>query len=68
MLPKDWVKQLKAAYPKRAIGCSYEWPKAIQNIQQRIREGYSFDDILEGTKNYCTASKQCGDFCPLYGL
>ena len=62
MLPADWIKQIKTAYPKRAIGCSYEWPKAIQQMQQRMREGHSFDDLLEGAKNYCLAAKQCGNY------
>jgi len=61
-VPDDWLKQLKNAYPKRAIGCNYEWPKAHKLIQERMREGHSFDDILAGTKNYCLASKQCGNY------
>ena len=60
-VPDDWIRQIKNAYPKRGIGCNYEWPKAIQNMQQRMREGHSFADILAGTKNYCLASKQCGN-------
>ena len=60
--PEDWFKQIKAAYPKRAKGKAYEWPKAFQQLQLRFKEGHSFEDILQGTKDYCAASKLSGDY------
>jgi len=55
-------KALKAEYPKRSRGRGYEWPKAHDQINKRISEGHSFDDIMQGTKDYCAASKISGDY------
>ena len=62
MIPEDWFQQIKKAYPKRSKGKAYEWPKAFKNIQERMREGHSFEDILNGTNNYCAGTKLSGDY------
>ena len=53
---------LKETYPKRAKGKAYGWPKAFTEIQKRIKEGHSWGDILQGTKDYCAATKLSGDY------
>ena len=62
MIPEDWFKQIKEAYPKRSKGKGYGWPDAFKKIQERMSEGHSFEDILEGTKNYCAGTKLSGDY------
>lgn len=61
MTPEDF-KTLKAEYPKRSKGKGYKWPQAYLTIQKLLKEGYSFEDILEGTKAFCAASKLSGDY------
>lgn len=63
--PDDWFNQIKAAYPKRARGCGYEWPKARKLIIEHMKN-YSFEDILSGTRDYCAASKVCGNYGTVY--
>lgn len=60
--PEDWFSQLKQAYPKRSKGKAYAWPAAFKQLQNRLREGHSFEDILQGTKDYCAATKLSGDY------
>jgi hypothetical protein len=60
--PEDWFTQLKQAYPKRSKGKAYAWPAAFKQLQMRLREGHSFEDILQGTKDYCAATKLSGDY------
>ena len=62
MKPDDWFEQLKAAYPKRSKGKCYGWPDAFKKIQLHFRDGHSFETILQGTKDYCAASKLSGDY------
>ena len=62
LMTEDDFKRLKAEYPKRARGRGYEWPKAYLNIKKRLSEGHSFEGILQGTKDYCAASKISGDY------
>ena len=61
-LPEDWFSQIKQEYPKRAKGCGYGWPDAFRQAQTRMKEGHSFADLLDGTKNYCAGSKACGNY------
>ena len=49
MLPKDWQKQIKDAYPKRQ---GQGWKLAFQKIQAHIKNGHDFEDILKGANNY----------------
>lgn len=75
MIPEDWLAQLKAEYPKRSKGKAYGWPNAFKQIQMRFKEGHSFETILQGTKDYCAATKLSGDYgtefvkqaCTFYG-
>ena len=75
MIPEDFLAQLKAAYPKRSKGKAYGWPAAFKQLQKRFQEGHTFEDILQGTKDYCAATKLSGDYgtefvkqaCTFYG-
>lgn len=57
---------LKEAYPKRAKGNAYAWPAAFKQCEKRMSEGYSFDELLEGTKNYCAGTKADGSYGTCY--
>jgi len=61
-LPKDYLAQLKAEYPKRAKGKAYGWPEAFKQLQMRFKEGHDFETILQGTKDYCAACRISGDY------
>ena len=58
----NWLSLLKAEYPKRSRGKAYGWPDAFKQLQKRFSEGHTFEDILQGTKDYCSASKLSGDY------
>lgn len=60
--PEDWFDQLKKAYPKRSKGKAYAWPGAFKQIQKRFKEGRTFEEVLQGTKDYCEATKLSGDY------
>ena len=53
---------LKKSYPKRAIGNAYSWPEAHVQVQRRLKEGHTWETMLEGTKAYCEAARACGDY------
>ena len=61
-VPDNWLDLLKSEYPKRSRGKAYGWPDAFKQIQLRFKEGHSFESILQGTKDYCVASKLSGDY------
>ena len=73
--PDNHLTQLKKAYPKRSRGKAYGWPDAYRQLQKRLAEGHSFETILQGTKDYCAATKLSGDYgtefvkqaCTFYG-
>ena len=50
MLPDDWLQQLKDAYPKRYGGQG--WAALRRLVPARIAEGFTWDEILDGTKAY----------------
>ena len=50
--------QFKLAYPKRAG--SQPWGRALQAIHARLKEGHSWDEILDGVRRYA-------DFCSATG-
>ena len=54
-------EQFRNAYPKRAG--SHRWPQAQKAANARIREGHSFDEILDGAVRYhrfCEATDKIG--------
>lgn len=53
-LPDDWLKQLQAAYPRRAGGQGWGYVK--RRVPELIKEGNEFEDILAGAKSY-------GEYC-----
>jgi hypothetical protein len=55
--PPEFLR-LKLAYPRRAG--SQPWPRALQAINARLREGHSWDEILDGARRYA-------DFCSATG-
>jgi hypothetical protein len=55
--PPEFLK-LKLAYPRRAG--SQPWSRALQAINARLREGHSWDEILDGAHRYA-------DFCSATG-
>ena len=50
MLPSDWLKQIKASYPKRCGG--HGWGHVRKRIPELVKSGESFEDILAGVKRY----------------
>ena len=51
----------RSIYPKR-LG-SQEWRRAAQAANARIREGHTFEDMIEGAKRYalfCEATNKTG--------
>jgi hypothetical protein len=55
--PPEFLR-LKLAYPQRSG--SQPWSRALQAINARLREGHSWDEILDGTRRYA-------DFCSATG-
>jgi len=55
--PPEFEK-FKLAYPRRSG--SQPWSRALQAIHARLREGHSWDEILDGTRRYA-------DFCSATG-
>lgn len=58
--PPEFLK-FKATYPHRAG--SQPWPRALQAITARLREGHSWNEILDGTARYaefCLATGKVG--------
>jgi hypothetical protein len=55
LLPDDYMKQLQSVYPKRHGGQG--WRKVrTELIPKLIKEGVTFEDLLEAAKGY-------GDYC-----
>lgn len=48
-LPPDWRDQLKAVYPKRK---GQGWLEAKKQILKHLKNGESFEEMLQGAKNY----------------
>ena len=57
-IPEDWLEQLKNEYPKRYGGQG--WAALRRLIPQRLSEGATWDEILEGTKAYAKFCKHTG--------
>ena len=49
MLPHDWQKLIKLAYPKRR---GQGWKIAFEKIEKHVEDGHTFEDILKGADNY----------------
>ena len=49
-LPKDWLDQIKSAYPKRSGGQG--WGLLKKKIPSLIRQGSTFEELIEGAKRY----------------
>ncbi len=54
MLPSDWLKQIRAVYPRRNNGQG--WGNVKKLVPELIKKGESFEDLLDGAKRY-------GEFC-----
>ena len=60
--PDNWLDLLKAEYPKRSKGKAYGWPEAVIRLEGGLIKRFGFEAILQGTKDYCAASKLSGDY------
>jgi hypothetical protein len=49
-LPPDWLQILKAEYPARRGGNG--WAYVARRIPHLIDDGYSWDEMLRGVRNY----------------
>ncbi len=59
MLPDDWLKQLRDAYPKRDGGG--DSPRAITRlVGQAIANGATWEQILKGAQNYAIYCQRKG--------
>ena len=58
MLPSDWLKQIKDVYPRRPSGNG--WGTVKRLVPALVRDGESFEDILQAAKDY-------GEFCEATG-
>lgn len=58
-LPTDWMRQLQAAYPKRAGGQG--WGHVRKKVPELINDGHSFEELLDSVKRYCALCKALGD-------
>ena len=59
-LPTDWMRQIQTAYPKRTGGQG--WGHVRKKVPELIlKEGFTFDELLDGVKRYAALCKALGD-------
>jgi hypothetical protein len=49
-IPEDWLEVLKTEYPRRHGGNGWHALKKI--VPARLSEGFTWEDILNGTRSY----------------
>src|SRR5690606_30892029 len=54
----DAFRQLQAIYPKRSG--SNPWPKALKACRARLREGHTWQQILDGAQRYADFVRATG--------
>lgn len=60
----DWFQDFKRIYPARSG--DQGWAKALRGANQRIREGHSPDEFLEGARRYAAYSAAVGNLGTQY--
>ena len=60
MLPKDWLQQIREAYPKRTGGQG--WGHVKKRLPNLVQGGESFDDMIAGCESYSRMLKDTGKY------